>query len=238
MQKWHYDTDAKHKRGHFIVTKLIPTLSFNNASKPPSRLLFTRGRNIHMQTASGGGGSSEMCQQRARPCSLLISCPVKFRTFSLCDGNQKVKPLPAFQIHIQSADFSLSLFSDANVRLSFSEWTRWMSRSATLPPHPPTLTWAIVLVWSHGSGTLVHPYSRQQRGIYHLNHFLCRLYDWCDSWAPSHICRSTITWPWRQYGSRILDATRQPSGSPSNMFLHVFQTLGEILSWSPPQKEL
>lgn len=47
MQKWHYDTDAKLKRGHFIVTKLIPTLSFNNASKPPSRLLFTRGRNIH-----------------------------------------------------------------------------------------------------------------------------------------------------------------------------------------------
>lgn len=33
MQKWHYDTDARLKRGRFIVTKLIPTLTLNNASK-------------------------------------------------------------------------------------------------------------------------------------------------------------------------------------------------------------
>lgn len=41
---------------------------------------------------------------------------------------------------------------------------------------------------------------------------------------PSHICHSTIMWPWRQYGSRILDNARQPSGSPSDMSLRVFQT--------------
>lgn len=32
MQKWHYDSAAKLKREHFIVTELIRTLTSNNAS--------------------------------------------------------------------------------------------------------------------------------------------------------------------------------------------------------------
>lgn len=32
MQKWRYDSAAKLKRDHFIVTELIPTLTLNNAS--------------------------------------------------------------------------------------------------------------------------------------------------------------------------------------------------------------
>lgn len=165
-----------------------------------------------MQAASGGGNSSEVCQRCARPSSLLISCPVQLRTFICCDGNQEVEPLLALQILTQSANLSLSFFSNANVRLSFSEWTRRMSRS---PPPPTThhLDMSDRAGGSHGSGTLLHPYSRRQRGIYYLKHFLCSLYDWCDSW-PQNSLLTFVTPPscdrednmaaksWATHGSR------------------------------------
>lgn len=186
-----------------------------------------------MQAASGRGNSSEMCQQCARPCSLLISCPVKLGTFITCDGKQKMKPLLALQMHIQSANFSLSFFSNANVRLSFSEWTRWMSRSATLapqhsPPLPPPLWHERSCWWEsrlrHFGSSIQQAAKRNLLFKPLLVQLVWLMWQLATELPPSHICHSTIMWPWRQYGSRILENARQPSGSPADMFLHVFQT--------------
>lgn len=81
------------------------------------------------------------------------------------------------------------------------------------PPTPHHLDMSDRAGGSHGSGTLLHPYSRRQRGIYYLKHFLCSLYDWCDSW-PQNSLLTFVTPPscdrednmaaksWATHGSR------------------------------------
>lgn len=63
------------------------------------------------------------------------------------------------------------------------------------PPNPLHFDMSDCAGGSHGSGTLVHPYSRQKRGIYSLNYFLCSLYDWCDSWRQNSLLLKFVTPP-------------------------------------------
>lgn len=196
-----------------------------------------------MQAASGRRNSSETCQQCARPCSLLISCPVKLGTFICCDGKQKVKPLLALQMHIQSANFSLSLsfpmqMSDCHFPREPDGW----AEAPLWPPHTPHpfplhFDMSNRAGGSHGSGTLVHPYSRQQRGIYYLNHFLCSLYDWCDSWPQNYLLLLTfVTPPSCDHEDNMAAESWTTHGSRAAPHQICLCTCFKHISWSPSQK--
>lgn len=108
----------------------------------------------------------------------------------------------------------------------------WVMGRSAAPPKPPPL-WHERLCWweswLRNFGSSIQ--QAEKRNLFFkllLVQLVWLMWQLETKFPPSQICHSTIMWPWRQYGSGATP--------PSNIFLHVFQTLGEILSWAPSQK--
>lgn len=127
-------------KGAISCNQVNSCSALNNAAEASQPALISTGRNIQNAGGLRGRKRAETCRRRARRCSLLISCQVKFRLLFVLMGSRKwnlCSPHTLTSTRTAFLSLSLSRCKCQTVIFRVNQMDEQKRHPPTPPPPPP-----------------------------------------------------------------------------------------------------